>query len=119
MYVLLAVASVAGVSGPQPRSGLWDWAVSEYERLKGLYDGSIDVYLDAYERYIEVAWAGGGAGRNDSFDLDHLVYLRPGDGSQIFVTEDQRLRELATRSLPNRILDLAGFREAIAQHSVQ
>ena len=76
--------------------------------------GNPHVYLDAYEKYIENAWNGEGAGRNDSFDLDHLVYVRPCDNSQVFVTEDQKLRDLATRSLPNRILDLAGFRRAIA-----
>lgn len=115
-YVLLAVASAAGVSASPPDSGLWDWRVSEYERLRGMYDGSIDVYLDAYEKYIENAWNGECAGRNDSFDLDHLVYLRPCDNSQLFVTEDQKLHDLAARSLPDRILDLAGFRRAIAQH---
>jgi hypothetical protein len=109
-YVLLAVASVAGVCRPQPNSGLWDWAVAEYERLTSIYNGSIDVYLDAYEHYIEKTWSGENAGRNDSFDLDHLVYLRPRDNSQIFVTDDRRLQALAARSLPNRILDLPGFR---------
>jgi hypothetical protein len=113
-YAFLAVASVVGVSASPPDSGLWDWLVSEYERVRGMYNGSIDVYLDAYEKYIENAWNGEGAGRNDSFDLDHLVYMRPCDNSQVFVTEDQKLRDLATRSLPDRILDLAGFRRAIA-----
>ncbi len=113
-YALLAVASAAGVSASPPDSGLWNWMVSEYERLRGMYDGSIDVYLDAYENYIENAWDGEDAGRNDSFDLDHLVYLRPCDSSQVFVTEDRKLHDLATRSLPDRILDLAGFRRAIA-----
>jgi hypothetical protein len=92
---------------------VWDWAVSEYDRLRPKYNGSIDVYVDVYERYIALAWNGKNAGRNDLFDLDHLVYMRPGDNLQVFVTTDEKLRDLASPALPNRIVDLATFRRMI------
>jgi hypothetical protein len=113
-YAFLAVASTVGVSTSPPASNLWNWAVSEYGRLRARYNGSIDVYLDVYARYIALAWNGRNAARNDLFDLDHLAYMRPDDNCQVFVTTDEKLRDLAIPALPNRIFDLAAFRRAIA-----
>ncbi len=113
-YVLLVVGSAVGVSNPPPESELWDWTVSECDRLRSRYNGSIDVYLDVYERYIATAWSGKTAAHNDLFDLDHFVYMRSGDNAQAFVTADQKLLDLAAPVLPNRILDLAAFRRAVA-----
>lgn len=115
-YAFLAVASVVGIWSQSCPAGtkLYDWAVAEYQRLKSTYDGSIDVYLDVYARYFAtLSWHGSSATLNDPFDLDQLVYMRPGDNSQAFVTTDRKLRDLASPVLPNRVLDLAMFRQAI------
>lgn len=115
-YALLAVASVVGMPWQDCPAGtkLYDWAIAEYERLQNTYDHSIDVYLDVYARYVtRASWQGGDVGLNDSFDLDQFVYMRPSDNSQVFVTKDRRLRDLASPVLPGRVVDLATFRKAI------
>ena len=114
-YTFLGVAAAVGAWTEElPRSGLDDFTLAEAERLGKMYDGSIDTYLDGYSLYVLRKWLDGGdAERNDPFDLDNLVYLRPNDASQIFVTGDSQLLNLLNLVAPGRGLHVDDLRHCV------
>ncbi len=106
-FTLLALAEQAGVWGGQlPDSNLYEAVLAIEKRIREVYDGSVDPYIDAYSAYLTTCTLRGGDARTgDSLDLDQFVYIQPA-GEQILVTEDKALRELATIVIPGRAISV-------------
>ena len=109
---LIALAERAGLDTSLPSTGLYEATLQLENKLRSRYDGSLDVYMDAYIDLIVSKMAeGGSAHRNDSFDLDHLMYLRSADREQKFVSTDKALVLRVNRVREGRAIDLQVFLE--------
>jgi hypothetical protein len=111
-YTLIALAKRAGLDTTLPPKGLYEATLQLENKLRSRYDGSLDVYIDAYIDFIVSKMdEGGSAHRNDSFDLDHLMYMRSADQDQKFVSTDKALVLRVNRVREGRAIDLQALLE--------
>jgi len=121
MYVFLALAEDAGAwNGNLPSSELYEACTEIAQELRACYDGSLDLYIDAFASYYTEKWLdGGGPHRNDSFDLDHILYLRKEDANQLLVTTDNSLARRCLRTAPGRAVNINEFLSRVGESSGQ
>ena len=119
LYAFLSLAEIAGAwNGKLPNSGLYEACTKIEDLLKARYDGSLDIYIDAFASYWMEKWLDGGEPhRNDSFDLDHILYLRREDTDQILVTTDKTLINRCLQTAPGRAINISEFLTQIAEIS--
>ncbi len=104
---LIALAERAGRDTSLPATGLYEASLQLETELRSHYDGSLDVYIDAYvDFFVSKMDEGGSAHRNDSFDLDRLMYLRSADQAQKFVSTDKALVLRVNRVREGRATEL-------------
>lgn len=111
-FALIGMAGRAGLLS----SELLDSVLVEHEvdasheaiRLaKEAYDGSLDPYLAVYiEYHARSARSRRTVGQNDGLDLDPLVYLRPDDPSQRYLSAEKLWVELVDKALPGRSVNV-------------
>jgi hypothetical protein len=96
--------------------GLFERCIELERMVRATYDRSLDMYIDGYMEYIlGKALSGGSTHRNDSFDLDHLLYLRTEDETQKLVTGDDALHSYVAASHPLRVLHLTDVKKHLYQ----
>ncbi len=113
--IFLALAEAAGAwNGQLSGADLYEECIKVSQQLKERYDGSIDLYITALAAYWTEKWLdGSGPHRNDSFDLDHIVYLRKNDPNQVFVTTDNSLGSRCIHAAPERAVSINAFLDRV------
>lgn len=121
MYVFLALAKEAEAwNGNLPSSELHKACTEIAQALRACYDGSLDLYIDVLASYWTEKWLdGGGPHRNDSFDLDHILYLRKEDAKQLLVTTDNSLAMRCQRTATGRAVNIKEFLSRVGESSGQ
>lgn len=117
IYSLIALATRAGIVEEDAiqGEGLFERYMALAESLRELYDQSLDMYIDGFVEYrVDKNVSGGNSHRNDSFDLDHLFYLRKNDEAQILVTGDQGLYDSIAVSHPKRVMTVKDLQAMIS-----
>ncbi|MGH8064914.1 MAG: hypothetical protein ACRERE_06655 [Candidatus Entotheonellia bacterium] len=113
-YTLITLSQETGFldEAATEGEGLFERCLELERIVRTRYDRSLDMYIDGYVEYIlRKQLSGGSAHRNDSFDLDHLFYLRPDEEMQKLVTGDDALHSYVAASHPSRVLHLTDVRK--------